>query len=543
MGAPAAVTNVRLNAPAADTTAPIVTITSPTSAATYDNGTAASVALAGTASDSGRGLSGDVNWSNTLTGGGGTATGSTNWSATVPVSVGSNPVTVSALDVVGNVGSVLITVSRSSAVTADRFVSTTGSDLNIGSEASPWLTPAKAMATLTAGQTCAMRGGVYAYSSALAPTNSGTQGNPITLMAYPGETPVLDRGFTSANGETANIYATSCFNFDGRNWWTLDGLEIKRGWGAIITYAENANTTGIVVQHCNVHSHVTSDNGAAFFMNGGGSNIAIDCVIHSNLIHDRVVSTRPNTGHGVIMFHSLRAVITHNEIYNVGGGVYFKHCLESSGDAIVRYNIIRNLNAAVTGHPIGHGISWNAGTGTIEHNLIYSMGHSGIQIFEESTDCSGTTTHDNVINHNTIVDVGLQAGEGYGIMLLRSASCAATVRNIITNNVVRTWTGATGSSRGGIVILPFFGSDTSQSTVRNNCVSSAGQTNEAHVVGTNYSIGSLPASVTASGNIDTAPTFVNAASGDYTLAPGSAGKNAALDGTDMGCDMTLVGVQ
>jgi hypothetical protein len=434
------------------------------------------------------------------------------------------------------------TLSVSGASEFDFFVSPSGSASNPGTEASPWSLE-KARTTLTAGQTAALRGGTYTLSTSFAPTNSGTSGNPITLIAYPGETPIIDRGFTSANGETANIYATSCFNFDGRNWWTLDGLEIKRGWGANVTYAANANTTGIVVQNCNVHSHVTSDNAAAFFMNGGGSNIAIDCVIHNNLIHDRVVSTRPNTGHGVIMFHSLRAVITHNEIYNVGGGVYFKHCLESSGDATVAYNIIRNLNASVTGHPIGHGISWNAGTSTIEHNLIYSMGHSGIQVFEESTDCTGTTTHDNVINHNTIVDVGLQAGEGYGIMLLRSASCAATLRNIITNNVVRTWTGATGSSRGGIVILPFIGSDTSQSTVRNNCVSSAGQTNEAHVSGTNYSIGSLPGTVTASGNIDTAPTFVNAASGDYTLAPGSAGKNAALDGTDMGCDMTLVGVQ
>ncbi|MCZ6689623.1 MAG: hypothetical protein O7H41_08480 [Planctomycetota bacterium] len=88
--------------------APIVTIDTPTTAMTYST-LASPIALAGTATD----LSGVVmvNWSNLGTGGSGTATGTTSWSASIPLATGSNAITVSATDTLGNMGTDLITVT------------------------------------------------------------------------------------------------------------------------------------------------------------------------------------------------------------------------------------------------------------------------------------------------------------------------------------------------------------------------------------------------------------------------------------------------
>jgi hypothetical protein len=91
----------------ADTTAPTLTITKPS--ATTISTSAASIVFSGTASDN-VGVTG-VTWA-TNTGGSGTATGTTNWSASIPLLVGSNQVTIRALDAAGNVGWRTATVTR-----------------------------------------------------------------------------------------------------------------------------------------------------------------------------------------------------------------------------------------------------------------------------------------------------------------------------------------------------------------------------------------------------------------------------------------------
>lgn len=91
-----------------------VTITSPTSASTYDAGTSSAVALSGSAT-SDRLVTG-CTWTNSL-GGSGTATGTTSWSiASVALTVGSNVITVSCLNAAGVTGADTLTVTRSGSV-------------------------------------------------------------------------------------------------------------------------------------------------------------------------------------------------------------------------------------------------------------------------------------------------------------------------------------------------------------------------------------------------------------------------------------------
>jgi hypothetical protein len=90
-----------------DTTAPALTITTP-STGTMST-TAASVTIAGTASDNvGVTL---VSWATNF-GSAGVATGTTTWSAAIPLLVGNNSVTVRAVDAAGNAGWRSIVVTR-----------------------------------------------------------------------------------------------------------------------------------------------------------------------------------------------------------------------------------------------------------------------------------------------------------------------------------------------------------------------------------------------------------------------------------------------
>ena len=95
-----------------DTTAPTVTITSPTSDGTYTT-TNSTIGLGGNATDSTSGVS-NVKWSNN-TGGSGTASGTTSWSlSSISLLNGDNTITVTAADNAGNSGTDSITAKYSS---------------------------------------------------------------------------------------------------------------------------------------------------------------------------------------------------------------------------------------------------------------------------------------------------------------------------------------------------------------------------------------------------------------------------------------------
>ena len=76
------------------------------------------------------------------------------------------------------------------------YVSTTGSDSSTTPQnlATPWRTIAKAANTMVAGDTTFVRGGTYVEGLILFDT-SGSLGNPISLLNYPNETPII----TSSN--------------------------------------------------------------------------------------------------------------------------------------------------------------------------------------------------------------------------------------------------------------------------------------------------------------------------------------------------------
>ena len=104
--------------PPSDTTVPVVSLTSPTTSASYAT-TAGSVALAGTSSDN-VGVT-QLTWSNDR-GGSGMANGTTSWSvSSVALQLGTNNVRVVAQDAAGNRATALLTITYSAPVSGPAF--------------------------------------------------------------------------------------------------------------------------------------------------------------------------------------------------------------------------------------------------------------------------------------------------------------------------------------------------------------------------------------------------------------------------------------
>ena len=94
-------------APPADTTLPSVSISGPTSSATYST-RATSVTVSGTSSDN-VGVT-QVAWTNSA-GGSGVATGTASWSVTIPMHAGTNAITITARDAAGNMAVATLTIT------------------------------------------------------------------------------------------------------------------------------------------------------------------------------------------------------------------------------------------------------------------------------------------------------------------------------------------------------------------------------------------------------------------------------------------------
>ncbi len=145
------------------------------------------------------------------------------------------------------------------------YVSTTGSDSNPGTKDLPFATWQKGFDTLSAGQTLYIRGGTY-YPTATISNNMycgvavegklGTAGNRYNVLAYPGETPVLDgRNLTGTSFDRIGILLAHS------DYWYLKGLEITR---------------------CDQLSTGNRYGGQGLLIYGGKNNTIENCVAHHN---------------------------------------------------------------------------------------------------------------------------------------------------------------------------------------------------------------------------------------------------------------------
>ncbi len=136
------------------------------------------------------------------------------------------------------------------------YVSPNGSDSNIGSINSPFKTIQKAFNEIISGDTIVLREGLYSevshqYGNCFLQNISGTDLNPIVIMAYPTETPIID-GSNFPVSSTSDPSLAVMIMKDVKHI-TIDGITIQNGPRTGIHFVgecENITIKNCVVNNC-----------------------------------------------------------------------------------------------------------------------------------------------------------------------------------------------------------------------------------------------------------------------------------------------------
>ena len=226
---------------------------------------------------------------------------------------------------------------------AGYYIAPTGSDTTgDGSITSPWLTIRKFANVAVAGSTLWCRGGSYTSVPRLILQNgdvSGIAGKPITVRAYPGETP-------SFVGAGSGSFSQFVMVTDGVSYWTFDGLtaqDFKTGSSGVFYVGRNVGLT--VPTH-----HITIRNCTVTMVHEGGgpfnhpvylSAYANNCSLEYN--------------------HLIGAQVAGSD----GVGVNVGDHEPSPQGTLIQYNVFENFGSAGA-------IWWNGdlNTGSILHNTF-----------------------------------------------------------------------------------------------------------------------------------------------------------------------------
>lgn len=183
------------------------------------------------------------------------------------------------------------------------YVDPAGSDSNNGtSEATPFQTFRKGVQVLGAGDTVYIKNGTYEESSYVQISNvTGTQANPIKILAYPGHAPVIH---WINDTITAPVYSRLVLQRTPHNlpiaYITVEGLRFQGGASGIRWYN---------CQNCTIRRNTIDDPYASGILGTGG----LDTLIEDNIIIS--AGSLEGGAHGLYLNGS-RYTVKNNIIYD-----------------------------------------------------------------------------------------------------------------------------------------------------------------------------------------------------------------------------------
>jgi hypothetical protein len=168
------------------------------------------------------------------------------------------------------------------------YVSLKGNDRNSGSKSSPWATWQKGFSSIKAGDTLFIRGGVYLskevaadgyFQGVFAGNKNGTPEKKFSVIAYPGEVPVLDLGNLAGSDRRFGINLANC------SYWYLKGLTVTNlhAFNADLCAGfRNNSSNNITLELCVSHDN----DGTGFAQSeGGNGNYYFRCDSYNNYDH------------------------------------------------------------------------------------------------------------------------------------------------------------------------------------------------------------------------------------------------------------------
>lgn len=361
-------------------------------------------------------------------------------------------VTVTATSQAQSSASASAVVTITQALSGSFYVSTTGSDSNPGTLASPWLTPQHAANVVGPGANVYLETGVYGQFDVNV-SGSATGGN-ITFQNYNGEAVAIDGTGWTNSGEHGLIH------IQNQSYITLKGLEIRNATSNSLTFVPNGvyvlGTSGpmnnIQILNCDIHNiEVTATNGSG---QGNAHGIAIDGTTGTAAQAMTNVTVSGCTLTGMVTGWSETMMVkgnvdgftfTNNLIYSnnnigmdmAGGwGNSSNPALDMARHGYVEGNTVYSCstknNPAYNDYSCA-GIYVDGGDSIIiERNISYSN-DIGIQVASERTGYNSNyvTVRNNVVYSNNTKGIGIG---GYNDTLTGGTTNCMFVNNTLYNN-------------------------------------------------------------------------------------------------------------
>jgi hypothetical protein len=264
---------------------------------------------------------------------------------------------------------------------ATYYVSTTGNNSNAGTLISPWLTINYGVEQLSAGDTLYVRGGTY--KERVTCIRSGSVSNKINIVAYTGETPIVDGdNYTLPNydwGVLFNVYGDYVYVY---------GLTVQySNWMGILVSGKNC-----IIDNCISHHHM--ENGILIT---GDYSIVQNCTVHhACMSNENGIQTRSGWASGLSAARSpIGATIKNNIVYN------------NWGEGISTYEAIDTV---------------------IEGNVCYDSYSTNYYL----SDTTGTILQGNLAYHTQ----NMAGGANVGIMMGDELYDPPSANNTVINNIV-----------------------------------------------------------------------------------------------------------
>jgi F5/8 type C domain-containing protein/parallel beta helix pectate lyase-like protein/uncharacterized protein DUF1565 len=250
-----------------------------------------------------------------------------------------------------------------------RYVSTSGSDANPGTESQPWRSIQRALERARPGEQILVRGGVYSGAAGTGPDRGdgtgpsvyaspkGQAGAPITLQPYPGEQATIV-GFISLPRAA---------------WFRMTGFIIEgSGAPAGAQGVSLGNTTTSEPSHVELsYNEIRNFQPAASHAQGILHFSGTDTALIGNRIHH--IGRQTFYDHGIYLKAGRRVVVANNVISDITGG-YGLHIWGDFDDSWVIHNTV--YGSAASGFTIGGNDDRGRPDNTVTANNILA-GHSG----------------------------------------------------------------------------------------------------------------------------------------------------------------------
>jgi hypothetical protein len=303
----------------------------------------------------------------------------------------------------------LFGAGASGAGAAVYFVSTEGDDAGPGTRANPFRTISRSVERMAPGDTAYVREGVY--SEYVHFRRSGRKNGRISLLAYPGERPVIDGTGVEVPAWKALIFAGSSTP-QAIEYITVDGFEIRCSSWYGIRVIKGSHW---IVRNCTVHD--TLKGGIVFHQSD-------DLLIRNNEVYRAGLSS----GNGINIQGGSRVVIEYNYSHDnrdhYGVQIITDHPDGEVGfqyDNVVRYNRITRCRS---GMYFRNNVNLKVYGNLIYHNVV--DGHyAGIHL-GEGDGTSGSFESNAQIFNNTIV--------GHVVSIYNQAFKGLEIRNNILAN-------------------------------------------------------------------------------------------------------------